>query len=212
MAESDYSDDLSSIGEKYPVLKPHLDNTVVQAGKTVGADDDRQLEFYKPWDKDNPNPGKITSELFDPVQKMSADDRRENIAGDMLHHLGAVDPSTGKPVDPIWFSMKQELGAARTEFHRRVDQEAYEREKSNPSYETGSYKEWDQNNRLDAYVRAGVFPKQNKEWNEPEPGENKSFIDEPKMQDVYGRMSAYLKGQLVPVDHDPFAAPAASNR
>jgi hypothetical protein len=190
-----YDTDVAAIGNDYPALKPLLGNLVVQQGQTTGSTDDRQLEFYQPWDSDNPNPGKLTSELFDPVQKMAPSDRRETIAGDLLHHLGTINPSTGVPVDPQWYSMKQELGAARSGFHLKADQDAYARERANPSYQTSAYPDWDQNNRLDAYVRAGVFPKQNREWNEPELGEDRSFIDEPRMQEIYRRMRAYLKGQ-----------------
>ncbi len=184
--------DEEAIASAYPRLAPYVKNMVVQNGISVGPEDDRQLEFYQPWEKENPNPGKLTSELFGPVQQMSPKDRQETIAGDLLHHLGAIDPATGQPVDPAWRVMKQELGAAREPFHLRADRNAYEREKANPSYETSPYPEWDQNNRLDAYVRAGVFPNQNKEWNVPEPGEDRGFVDTPEMKDIYSRMKRYL--------------------
>ncbi|HTF75592.1 MAG TPA: hypothetical protein VK620_14890, partial [Bradyrhizobium sp.] len=176
--------DAEGIAQNYPALAPYTKNLAVQNGKSSGPSDDRVLEFYQPWESDNPNPGKLTSELFPAAQSMSPQDRQETIAGDMLHHLGAINPATGMPVDPNWYAMKQELGAARTPQHLKADANAYAQEKANPSYETAPYSDWDQGNRLDAYVRAGVFPNQNKEWGD--------FIDNPKMRDIHARMQRYL--------------------
>jgi hypothetical protein len=111
---------------------------------------------------------------------------QQGVAADMLHHLGAINPQTGQPVDLYWYNLKQELGSAREPFHARADREAYEMEKSNPSYETAPYDQWDQNNRLDAYVRAGVFPHLNPEWT--------GFIT-PGMQPTIQKMQRYLQGQ-----------------
>jgi hypothetical protein len=180
----DFSDDIESIGNDYPALKPILQNTVVKQSKPEGPDDDRQLEFYPPWETDNPNPGKSTVELF---RDMEPTDRREAIAGDLLHHLGAINPATNQPVDSTWYGLKQELGAARTPQHLAIDQQAYAQEKANPNYETSPYPEWDQSSRLDAYVRGGMFPRQNPEWQEP------GFLT-PQMHEIFGRMRQYLTG------------------
>jgi hypothetical protein len=183
MSDDDYSSDLAAIGIAYPALQPHLANTVVQRGKLSGPDDDRQLEFYHPWDQDNPNPGKSTVELF---KSMSSGDRQEAIAGDMLHHLGAVDPATGQPVDPTFYAMKQQLGAARSPEHLQADREAYGQEAANTSYTTLPYDDWDKSSRLNSYVRGGVFPRQNPGWDE--------YLT-PDMQPIFQRMRGYLTGQ-----------------
>lgn len=192
-----YQKDIEAIGATYPALQPHLKNLQVQAGVLNGPTDDRKLEFYQPWESDNPNPGKLTTELFDPIKAMSPSDRQETIAGDMLHHLGALDPSTGVPVDKKWWDLKQELGSARTPGNLESDQRAYAREKANTSYETQPVKDWDQNNRLDAYVRAGVFPNQNSDWQKPHnqgPEIGQPFLTS-KMQEIYGRMKNYLSAK-----------------
>lgn len=182
-APEDFSETTSGIAQSYPALAPYLNKLAIQRGTPSGPDDDRQLEFYQPWETENPNPGKITTELYN--KDLKGQDLQETIAGDMLHHLGSVDPTTGQPVDPKWMAMKQQLIAARGVPQTLMDAEAYQQEKSNPSYETAPYDQWMQNNRSDAYIRGAVFPKQNPEWQQ-------DGIYSPAMQAVAGQMRDYL--------------------
>ncbi len=172
-----------SVSQQYPALAPYVKNLSIQRGIPSGPDDDRQLEFYQPWEKENPNPGKITTELYN--KDLKGQDLTETVAGDMLHHLGTTDPSTGQPVDPMWMDMKQRLIGAMGPDQAKMDKQAYEQEKANPSYETGSYDDWMKNNRSDAYIRGALFPKQNQEWQE-------DGIYNPAMQDVTSEMRNYL--------------------
>lgn len=176
----EYAPDLQAIGKKYPALKEVLKNTEVKRGTPSGPDDDRQLEFYQPWDTENPTPGKATVELFSDAKGKA---RQELIAADLLHHLGSVDPATGKPVDQKFFDLKTKLGSQRTPDHEKMDQEAYASEKASP-YGAGEYKDWDSRNRLDAYVRGGLFPDANPEW--------KEGIFTPDMDKTIGKMREYL--------------------
>jgi hypothetical protein len=172
-----------AISQQYPGLQPYVSKLAIQRGQTSGPDDDRQLEFYQPWQSDNPNPGKITTELFN--KNLQGQDLTETVAGDMLHHLGTTDPSTNQPVNPTWMDMKNRLIGAMGPDQNQMNNEAYQQEKSNPSYETGSYDDWMKNNRSDAYIRGALFPKQNPEWQE-------DGIYNPAMQSVAGEMRNYL--------------------
>jgi hypothetical protein len=176
-----------SVSQQYPALAPYVKNLAIQRGTPNGPNDDRQLEFYQPWEKENPNPGKITTELYN--KNLKGQDLTETVAGDMLHHLGTTNPTTGQPVDPKWMDMKQRLIAAMGPDQTQMDKQAYEQEKSNPSYETGPYDDWMKNNRADAYIRGAIFPKQNPEWQQ-------EGTYTPAMQAVTNEMRTYLtKGQ-----------------
>lgn len=179
----DFTPVTSGIAQNYPALAPYLSKLAITRGTPSGPDDDRQLEFYQPWDTDNPQPGKLTTELYNP--NLKGQDLQETIAGDMLHHLGSVNPTTGQPVDPKWMAMKQQMIAARGPAQSRIDDEAYQQEKNNPSYETAPQDQWMQNNRADAYIRGAVFPKQNPEWQE-------EGIYNPAMQTIGAKMRDYL--------------------
>lgn len=173
----------SAVGAQYPVLEPHLRNSVISYGTPTGPNDDRQLEFYHPWDGENPNPGKNTIEIYN--RGLKGDDLHAAIAGDLLHRLGSKEPSTGLPVDPKFYQLRQELSNARDVTHRRIDRDAYQREQSSP-YPPGEYPAWDQHSRLDSYVRGGLFPKQNPGWDR---------MITPEMQPIFNRMNTYLKSR-----------------
>lgn len=189
--DADLGRHVAAVGAQYPALEPHLKDTVVTYGTSAGPNDDRQLEFYHPWDTANPNPGKNTIEIFD--KSLSSRDLQAAIAGDMLHRLGSVDPTTGKPVDPTFHALKQQLGAARDPNHQRADREVYESQKSSP-FPPGEYGTWDQHSRLDAYVRGGLFPQQNPGWDE--------FIT-PGMQPTIESMRNHLTRRPVPPPRQP---------
>lgn len=178
-----FEGDKQAIGAKYPVLAPHLANSVVSFGKPTGPNDDRQLEFYHPWDSENPNPGKNSIEIFN--RDLKGDDLHAAIAGDLLHRVGSVDPTTGLPVDAKFYQLRQELANSRDDLHRNMDRQAYEREKNSP-YPPGEYGKWFQHSRLDAYVRAGLFPEQNPNWQE---------ALTPEMKPIFDKMQSYLKGE-----------------
>jgi hypothetical protein len=179
----DFTAVTAEIAKNYPALAPYLDKLAIMRGTPSGPEDDRQLEFYQPWDSENPNPGKLTTELFN--KDLKDQDLQETIAGDMLHHLGSVDPTTGQPVDPHWMDMKRKMIAARGGPQTSMDDEAYQQEKANPAYQTAPFEDWMQNNRSDAYIRGALFPKQNPEWQHP-------GVYSPEMQAVGAQMRDYL--------------------
>ena len=94
--------------------------------KKAPMEDGRQLEYYPPWERDNPSPGKATVELYNTGASPQVTENL--IAGDMMHYLGGVDPRTGEVIDPTWFKLKQQLIQSRTPEQRQIDASAYERD------------------------------------------------------------------------------------
>jgi hypothetical protein len=155
----DFSGLLGAVGRQYPALSPLLGNFKVQWGPQQS--DGRQLEFYPPWETDNPNPGK-TLELYN--RDLSGQGLQNAVAGDALHLLGTVDPRTSNPVDPTYYAMKQSLLGMLTPQQRAIDQKAYEAERPFYNGAPPSYNDWMQRNRLDAYIRGYITPDAADNW------------------------------------------------
>jgi hypothetical protein len=149
---------LGAVAQQYPALAPHLGNFIVQWGPAQA--DARQLEFYPPWERDNPNPGKTTLELYN--RDLNGAALQNAVAGDALHLLGAVDPRTGEPVDQRYYAMKQQLLGSLTPQQQSIDRRAYERERA--FGDPGPYDDWMQRSRLDAYIRGRLTPDANDAW------------------------------------------------
>lgn len=178
---------LDDVASAYPRLKPYLSQVKIQQG-TKAKDDDRGLEFYSPWESDNPNRGKITLELFD---KMQGKELTDALAGDLLHHLGSVNPTTGKPVDPQYYAMKQQVMNARTPQQDAIDRKVYNDAKRQEG-ESRSYKDWLQQSRIDAYVRGYVTPVLGGKY--PDEWRKNGFYAQPKMKQAVEKISQYVTG------------------
>lgn len=87
---------LGSVFQRFPALAKYKDDYAMMRGRPMVAGDDRQLESYSPDESWNPIPGKATTELYN--NGASEPEQQNLIAGDMLHHLAAVDPK--------WAAMK----------------------------------------------------------------------------------------------------------
>jgi hypothetical protein len=184
---------LNAIAQKYKALAPYMaQSEIVQSPKKPG--DDRGLEFYPPYESDNPRPGKITFELFD---QMNPQQREGAVAADALHHLGGyADEGHTQLVDPTWFKMKNELMGMRSPRQLAVD--ANEAKNLEPG---DTPEAWLQRSRADAYVRGGVFPEQNPEWQEP------GWFT-PEQQAHFEKMKTYLRNGATeppPFQPDPRA-------
>lgn len=187
----DFTPVLNDVAKAYPGLAPYVANTAVRRGVTK---DDRQLEYYAPWEETNPNPGRSTVEIYNTDLKGS--DLRDSIALDMLHHLGGTDPK-GQPVDPKYLALKQQMVAAIAKANHPFDQEAYQQDlKAYP--DSGSYQDWMAHNRADAYIRAYVNPRLNPEWQQP-------GLFTPDMQAVGDQIKRYIA--TPPADPQPTAKP-----
>lgn len=175
----DFSSNIQAVGQKYPRLSQYLGNVAVQRGTTK---DDRQLEYYAPWEGDNPNPGKSTIELYN--KNLQGDDLTDSIALDLLHHIGGTAPN-GQPVDPNYQYLKQNLANEIKSENRPMDRQAYIQDKKQYS-DTGTYDDWLGNNRVDAYIRGMVSPRMNPEWAQP-------GVYTPAMKQIGSQIIQYLQ-------------------
>ena len=181
------SDVLREVAKAYPGLAPHLANVAVQWGKSSGPKDDRQLEYYPPWEADNPNPGKSTVELYN--RDLKGADLTDSVGLDMLHYIGAVDPRTSQPVDPAYYALKKAMGNEVGKANRHMDWEAYNQDTHD--YGPQSFQDWLDKNRTDAYIRGYVSPRMNPEWQQP-------GMYTPSMSAVGDKIKAYLANAPAP--------------
>lgn len=184
-ADPDLAPVLKSIGDEYKALLPHVPNMSAAWGKQA-PDETRKLEFYHPWQDDNPSPGKLTSEVFD--RSLKGDILRDSIAGDSLHYLGTKNPDTGKPIDPTYRAMKDKLIGSLTADQKKTDREAYDMDIAEygprglmDDPRTGkpvTFETWFDENRADAYMRGGIFPKNNPGWDEYLTSQQKKILSD----------------------------------
>lgn len=143
----------------YAALNRHKDKFAVIQSPDPG--DGRQLEYYPPWETDNPVPDKATVELY--RQQMAPGIMQNLVAGDMMHYLGSTDPRTNQPVDQTFNALKQQFLGTMTPEQQAVNQQAYDSEKKfypNPP----SMDDWMQFNRGDAFIRGYLTPDEHDEW------------------------------------------------
>lgn len=185
--EPKYESALKNIAARWPSVASHLNSFVVRDGDAaVGNNANRgYMEFIPAWDNTTgPHPGRPIIEVYD---KSLAGKRLENmIAGDTLHHLGAIDPRTGTAIDPGYQKMKQELIASRTPGQNASDQQVYQKDKANFPDETGPFDDWMNTSRADAYIRGRITPDSNDNW--------RDFYT-PAQHEILDRMQAYLESR-----------------
>ncbi len=177
---------LASVAQQYPRLAPYLPMVQVQQGKKSSPDDDRGLEFYPPWESENPNPGKITLELYDPMQGQTL---TTALGGDLLHYLGSVNPQTGKPIDPQYWTMKQSVMNARTPHQDEVDRGIY-KQAVRAGQEGRSYQDWLMQSRADAYIRGYVTPEMGGRY--PDEWRRNGWYKEPAMKQAVEAIRQYV--------------------
>lgn len=180
-----YKDILQDVATLYPALSPYAKKAVVyNAVRPQWEDEGDKLETYLPWDDWNPHPGKVTTTLYKPYSS-----RREltsAIAGDLIHMAGAKNPSTGDPIDPEYFKLKQAVKAARSPEQRKIDYKTWKDAKK--SGDNRSFNDWWQESRGEAYVRGMLFPDTNDEW--------ASWYEEnPKLKRAVEKVGKYLRGE-----------------
>lgn len=177
---------LQGVATQFPRLKQYLSNVKVQQGKKTNPSDDRGLEFYPPWESENPNPGKITLELYD---KMQGSELTTALGGDLLHYIGGVNPQIGRPIDPKYYQMKQAVLNARTPQQDALDRREYESARKNKG-ETRSYNDWLQQSRIDAYIRGYVTPELGGRY--PDEWRRNGFYNDPKMRQAVEAIKQYV--------------------
>ena len=177
---------LAAVAQQYPRLAPILPMVQVQQGKKANPTDDRGLEFYPPWESQNPNPGKITLELYDPMQGPAL---TTALGGDLLHYLGAVNPQSGKPIDPQYWAMKQSVMNARTPHQDEVDRGIYH-QAVRSGQEKRSYRDWLMQSRIDAYIRGFVTPEMGGRY--PDEWRRNGWYKEPAMLNAVQAIQQYV--------------------
>ena len=173
---------LAAVAQKFPRLKPYLSMVDITQGKTRQGDP-RGLEFYPPWESENPHPGRITLELyrnFTPEQMTGA------LGGDLLHYLGGGNPQSNQPIDPRYRQLKQAVLSARTPQQDALDHRMYSQEVKRG--EGRSFQDWLWQSRGDAYIRGWITPDEADEWRQH------GFYRDPKMKQAVEAISQYLAG------------------
>lgn len=183
---------LDAVSKQFPRLAPYLSNVNIQQGKKTGPKDDRGLEFYPPWESRNPNPGKITLELFD---KMQGPALTSALGGDLLHYLGGMDPKTKKPVDPQYYAMKQSVLKARTPQQDALDKREYANAVRTQG-EKRPYDQWLQQSRIDAYIRGYVTPELGGKY--PDEWRKNGFYKDPNMLKAVQAIQQYVTTSAQP--------------
>jgi hypothetical protein len=179
---------LSEVARQFPRIAPYLSNVQITQGQKTDPNDDRGLEFYPPWETENPSPGKITLQLFD---KMQGPQLTNALGGDLMHYMGAIDPSTGKPIDPTFYAMKQQVMNARTPQQDAIDRREYQNAVKNEG-EKRPYGDWLQQSRIDAYIRGYVTPELGGRY--PDEWRRNGFYKDPKMRQAVESIRKYVSG------------------
>jgi hypothetical protein len=163
--------DMTDMYLQYPALRGLFNNLTVIDKRSGGMQDDRQLEWYPPNERDNPHPGTYTSEIFNPT--ITNRELPTAIAADALHGL--------KITDPQYAQMRQKFGATLTPRQHEIDQRAYAE-----AGEQRPFNQWMEDSRLDAYLRGYMFPDKADEW-------RKGGMYTPEQQQELEQMRTYLR-------------------
>lgn len=188
--------DLAAVVSKFPALAKVAGNVVVTDKPDPG--DGRQLESYPPWESENPNPGKFTSEIYN--QSAKGDERTSLIAGDMLHYLGAVDPETNKPVDPEYRALKERLLKSMTPDQSHENHSAFKAAKERgdiaPQVTFDDFMDF---SRGDEFIMGYVTPDKADEWRKSGvyTPEQTKILDEMKGYLAQGSDTSYVKSQTI---------------
>lgn len=181
---------LAEIARQYPAIGRH--RFTLRRGQGPG-----QLEFFPAWEERNPTPGEHTIEIRNPA--LTGQALQDAIAGDALHLLGAVDPRTGKAVDPAFRALKEQFLGTLTPEQVAVDRRVY-----GESGDPRPFEQWMERSRGDAYLRGYLFPDAADEW-------RRQGVYTPEQQGLLERIRRYLReGVLLP--SSSFGVPAGRTR
>ena len=154
MAEP-YEEAMSIVNQQYPMIGQHH----IGVSKGTGP---YYSEFYSPWESGKPDaphpvPGTPHILLHEKGIAFQGQDLQNLLAGESLHHLGSVNPTTNQPVDPLWYKWKQYFSTFATLEQTRADRQAYLDEVKNNG-ETRSFDQWYDQSREEVWLRHGLFP------------------------------------------------------
>ena len=166
----EFSPFIDSLKKEWPSLRDH--DFYISRGKPR-EEGGTYSEFYPPWERDNPSGvnGMPHIEIYD--QKFQGQDLRELIAGEMLHYLGSIDPRTQTAVDPHFRTLKQIFTQSLTPQQWAFERNRYTDLLQSKSPEAvngdGEIRPFEDylDMRSDAYIRGGLLPAINPEWQAP---------------------------------------------
>lgn len=179
---------------QFPVIGNYDLNVIDSRDK--GISQGRKLEFYPPDESQNPAPGRMTVELFDPSFK--GNDAVNMIAADFLHYLGKNDPYVS--------TLRDKFRSSLTPEQQAMDRNAYEGAKTGKyggEPDTRPFEDWFNVSRLDQYLGSMFLPK-----------------DSPDRADWMGSMTPEQKAMLSEIENymrtgqrtDPVTASNARRR
>lgn len=150
---------LAQLGMSHPGLFQHLDKFHI-ARKANPEKDDRQLEYYPPWEEENPIPGKPVVHVYN--QKAKGEELSNLLGGEVLHYMGAVDPNNGKAIDPTFRKMKDSFLKTFTPDQLKRERKMYDRQVAQGWQ--GSFDQFLDSSRADEYLMGWLFPDKEDEW------------------------------------------------
>ena len=173
------------VASQFPAYVEYLPKVVIHPGTTT-EDDDRQVETYQPWDKRNPRPGSLTIEPYH-RELLSPEELPNTVAGEMLHHIGAMDYSSDKatPINPDYYALKQKVKDSRTPTQQALDDRIYEEAKKKYP-DMGAKDDWLDESRIDEYIMGYIAPDKTDEWRK------NGFYNDPKMKRAVEDVRKYL--------------------
>lgn len=169
------------IAVQYPALAKIMENISLGYGPKGAYG---FMEAYPPWEQMNPTPGRYNISVFN--RDVKGQDLRDMIAADALHFLGARDPKTGEDIDPVWRGFREQFWRSLTPEQEKMNREAFHRDTMAGYAGQGGFESWMDRSRLDAYLRGGLFPQINPEWQKP-------GIFSDQQQQMLKNMSRYLQ-------------------
>jgi hypothetical protein len=167
---------------------PHLQQYASQHAVITAPDpgDGRQLETYPPDESWNPIPGKWTTELYNTNAPQQV--QQNLIAGDMLHHIGAMNPD-GTPVSQQYYALKEALLGSLTPQQKAMDQQAYQQQAKYFGGNPPPFDQWMQNSRGDEYIMGMLAPDAQDQWRD---------VYTPQQRQIGNVMLQYLNGTYKP--------------
>lgn len=185
---------LDAAMQKFPALQAHRANMTFSTAPDPG--NGNQLESFPPWESQNPNPGKFTTQLY--RTDLPPDQQANLVAGDALHYMGAKNPETGEVVDPGFRKLKEQFIASLTPEQRQHAQERFAQEQSGPDGYKGSFDQWLDSSHVDEYLMGALTPDKSDEWR-GRPGTHLQNQYTPQQDVILDQMRQYLGRPPQPV-------------
>jgi hypothetical protein len=146
-----YAPIIQSMRRDFPLIA----NIPFSVGKGTGP---YQSEVYQPWSEENPTPGQFYIQLRHMLDRpQTQDDLRRAFTGEMFHHLGAIDPRTGQPVNSPWYQLKQEVINQMDPRDFANAQRNYAEAVKNDG-EKRTFAQWMQESAIDQFIGGTMFP------------------------------------------------------